>query len=128
MKLFVFICTLVLGMNAAWAQQDIYAAEPEFVQYSDGAIEFSRITYEYGYGREFATCSNRGSFCIDDVKRRAEQTATYDGRRRCEMNRGRPEFGSPYCNTRCSPNYIPPGSKPVQVFCDATCTIRCEVP
>lgn len=127
MKLFVFLCTLALGMNAAWAQE-FYDPQEEFIQYSDGALEFARITYEYGYGREWGTCRSPASFCIDDLKRKAERTAEYDAKRRCQMNRGRPEFGSPFCNTQCSPSYIPPGSKPVQVICDSTCTIRCEIP
>ena len=82
-----------------------------------------RIVYEYGYGREAAYCDS--SFCIDSLKRYAERSGSTDAKWRCESLRGR-AIGSAQCQTRCSPGYIPPGSRSWTV-CEANCQVRCEV-
>ncbi len=92
------------------------------------AQEVERITYESGYGRESGSCdSTGGSFCIDRLKRDAEQRGKRDAQTRCEMNRGRPLLHTARCSTYCSPSYIPPRSPRTYVICDANCQIQCEV-
>lgn len=94
--------------------------------FAETPVDTFRITYEMGSGRSYDNCREPFSFCIDRTKRDAEQRAKYDAENRCRMNRGRVSGGAS-CNTSCSPNYIPPGSRPTFVTCDSRCSVRCEI-
>ena len=115
MKFLSVLLLTVFGFSSAWAATE---AETE--------MDMSRVTYEMGTGHAYDNCRSPFAFCIDRVKRDAEQKATQDSENRCSMNRGRPS-GSPSCNTYCSPSLIPPNSPPTFVNCDSRCTVRCEI-
>jgi hypothetical protein len=78
-------------------------------------------------GSSFGMCDGVGNtyFCVDDLKRRAEQDGQMNAQNQCFMQGGQAGFGS--CNTFCTPNYIPPGSPSQMVNCHANCNTPCEI-
>jgi hypothetical protein len=115
MKFLSVLLLVVFGFSSAWAETSV-----------ETSADTSRVTYENGTGRGFDNCRTPFAFCIDRVKREAEQKASYDAENRCRMNRGRSSGGAS-CNSYCSPSLIPPNSPPTFVTCDARCSLRCEI-
>ena len=97
--------------------------------FADQDIE-STITYITGYGSDSGFCDgNSGSyFCVDQIKRRAQQDATRDAEWTCQMRQGTAEYFSAMCSDSWSPNYIPPDSGQQYVSCRSNCSIRCIIP
>ena len=90
----------------------------------------SRTTTEYGRGQYSSYCDAGpgASFCIDQVKVRAQDVATRDAEFSCHMKNGVSKYYSRSCNDYCSPNSIPPGSRSEYITCNSSCTITCEIP
>lgn len=80
-----------------------------------------------GTGSAFGMCDGVGNtnFCIDDLKRRAEQDGQMNINNQCFMRGGQAGFGS--CQTYCTPNYIAPGSPSQMVNCHANCDAPCQI-
>lgn len=82
-----------------------------------------------GSGSESSYCNaNSGSYCIDNIKRRAEQDATFAAERTCEFShRGRALRYTVSHSTFCNPSYLPPNHDGTWVRCNSNASMQCEV-
>lgn len=95
----------------------------------EGLGTFATVTYEWGYGTASGWCDAGSSwFCMDEVKRRARDQATWDAKWRCETRRGRADTFMPTCHDNCTPFSIPDDGQRHFVSCSSNCNVRCEVP
>ena len=94
-----------------------------------GIVPLATVTYEYGSGTESGYCDGTFAWsCMEQLKTRARDRASNDGRWRCGMRGGKADTFYPSCNDNCTPFSIPPDAKMQYVSCTSNCTIRCEVP
>jgi hypothetical protein len=88
---------------------------------------FARIIISNGTGNEGGTCNYaQGSFCISDLRARAERSGQDNARWSCQASGGQPLTYTAYCSSSCFPNVINPGSS-TWVSCNANCSMQCEV-
>ncbi len=97
------------------------------------AVDFSLMsstTMEYGRGQSSSFCDGDGMsyFCIDSIKRRAQDDAVRDAEFSCRMRQGTSRSYSRSCSDNCFPYSIPPGSRSQMVSCSSSCTVTCEIP
>ena len=80
-------------------------------------------------GSERSFCNaNSGSFCLDSIKRRAQDNAATQVQRDCEFNhRGRALRYTLSYSTFCNPATLPPRHDGVWVSCNSTAYIQCEL-
>ncbi|KYG64135.1 hypothetical protein AZI86_12975 [Bdellovibrio bacteriovorus] len=89
----------------------------------------ARMVRVSGSGAGSSYCNaNSGSYCIDSVKRRAEQDAGYAAERSCEFTyRGRALRYTTSYSTSCNPSYLPPRHDGTWVRCNSNSSMQCEV-
>lgn len=82
-----------------------------------------------GSGTGSSYCnSNSGSYCIESVKRRAEQDAGDAAERSCEFTyRGRSLRYTTSYSTFCNPSHLPPRHDGTWVRCNSNASMQCEV-
>lgn len=105
----IFALILLLGAFSASAQIETEASE-----------------IVYGYGRSTGFCNANDYFCVQTIKRYAEQDAERDGAMNCRIRGGTLDSWSGSCRDFCTPFNVPPQGG--WVSCDMNCTYRCQVP
>lgn len=89
----------------------------------------ARTSYEVGYGNAVGYCSgNMGQFCIDGVKRQAENDGNQRAEFNCQMKHGMAQTFAGRCSTSCFPSFIGPQDRNTPVRCNASCTLPCQIP
>lgn len=85
-------------------------------------------TTESGIGHAGGYCQGGGSayFCIEQIKRQAQESARRYGEFSCRSHRGTPRTFGAYCHDYCTPFSIPSGSPAQYVTCDSTCILTCD--
>lgn len=89
---------------------------------------YARTVTVTGRGSASGYCNtNSGAYCLDGIKRRAEQDALRDAQRTCEFNyRGRPGFYASYSSI-CNPPRLPINHDGTSVNCNSSSSLNCEV-
>lgn len=89
----------------------------------------ARQIYVSGRGSERSYCNaNSGYFCLDGIKRRAENDALRDAERVCEFtHRGRALRYTASTSSFCNPSHLPVNHDGTWVSCNSTSSMQCEV-
>lgn len=93
------------------------------------SLASAKTIHVTGRGSANSYCNaNSGTFCFNDIKRRAESDAERNARWTCEMtHRGRSLTYTLFTSTSCSPSYLPPRHDGTWVSCRADARMQCEV-